>query len=97
MADVRGASVGGYRPEMDGPAHEKGYSRFTHFTAVVSVFVACVVASLALGGVKNAWVTTMVGVVLALIATSVGLFSEKLAWRPGAVLLALLALLMLLY
>ncbi len=97
MADVKGGSADIYHQEMDGPAHERTYDRFTHFTTVGSVFVACIVVGLAVGGIKHGWISAIVMIVLAHIATAVGLFSQSLAWRPGAVVLGLLALMLLLY
>lgn len=86
-----------YRPEMDGRSHEATYNAFTHFTTVGTVFVLSIVAALAVGGVKGAWISTLVMVVLAHIAAAIGLFSTALSWRPGAVVLVLLLLMLLLY
>ena len=97
MADSMGAPVGGYRAEMDGPAHESTYNAFTHFTTVGAVFVACIVVGLAIGGIKHAWTSAVVMIVLAHIATAIGLFSRGLTWRPPGVVLALLLLMLLFY
>lgn len=86
-----------YRPEMDGPAHERTYNGFAHFTVVGSVFVACIVVALAVGGVKQGWMSALVMIVLAHIATGVGLFSSAIAWRAPAVVLGILLLMLLLY
>ena len=88
---------GAYRPEMDGPAHENTFDRFTHFTTVGTVFVVCIVAGLAVGGVKHAWVSAVAMIVLAHIATAMGLYSTKLGWRPGGAVLGLLLLMLLFY
>lgn len=97
MADVTQGPVGGYRPEMDESSHEDTYRNFTHFAAVATIFVICCVAGLAVGGVKHAWLSAVFGIVLAHIATAIGLFSPALSWRPGAVVLVLLLLMLLLY
>lgn len=97
MADVKGGGADIYHQEMDGPAHERTYDSFTHFTTVGSVFVACIVVALAVGGIKHGWTSAIVMVVLAHIATGIGLFSPSLSWRPGAVVLGILALMLLLY
>ena len=94
---VRTMSSAGYRPEMDEQAHETTYDAFTHFTTVATVFVACIVAGLAVGGAKHAWLSAIVMIVLAHIATGVGLFSKNLAWRPGAAVLGVLLVMLLLY
>jgi hypothetical protein len=97
MAETSSAARGMYRPEMDGPAHESTYNAFTHFTAVGAVFVISIVTALAVGGVKGGWISALVMIVLAHIATGVGLFSTSLSWRPGAVVLGILLLMLLLY
>jgi hypothetical protein len=97
MANVTESPVGGYRPEMDGPSHEATYRAFTHFAAVATVFVICCVVGLAVGGVRHAWLSAVFGIVLAHIATAIGLFSPGLSWRPGAAVLVLLLLMLLLY
>ncbi len=97
MADTTGAQVGGYRSEMDGPAHEATYDAFTHLTTVASVFVACIVVGLAVGGVKHAWISAVAMIVLAHIATAIGLFSKSLTWRPPGIVLGLLLLMLLFY
>lgn len=97
MAETSSAGSGSYRPEMDGPAHESTYNAFTHFTAVGAVFVTSIVVALAVGGVKGGWMSALVMVVLAHVATGIGLFSTSLSWRPGAVVLGLLLLMLLLY
>jgi hypothetical protein len=96
MAEMSGADRL-YRPEMDGRAHEATYNAFTHFTAVGAVFVASIVVALAVGGVKGAWISTLVMVVLAHVAAGIGLFSTSLSWRPGAVVMGILLLMLLLY
>jgi hypothetical protein len=97
MAETSGAETQMYRPEMDGRAHESTYNAFTHFTAVGAVFVISIVVALAVGGVKAGWMSALVMIVLAHIATGIGLFSSSLAWRPGAVVLGILLLMLLFY
>ena len=86
-----------YRPEMDGKAHEKTYSAFGHFTAVGAVGVACVVAGLALGAGKHAWLSALFMIVCTLVATTIGLFSASISWRAPGAILALLLLMLALY
>lgn len=97
MAESTGAQVESYRSEMDGPAHEATYNAFTHFTAVAGVFVACIVVGLAVGGVKHAWISAVIMIVLAHVATAIGLFSRSLTWRPAGVVLGLLVLMLIFY
>jgi hypothetical protein len=97
MAQSNSAGQDMYRPEMDGPAHESTYNAFTHFTAVGTVFVISIVVALAVGGVKGAWISCLVMVVLAHIAAGIGLFSTSLSWRPGVAVAGILLLMLLLY
>ncbi len=97
MASTTDGSAQGYRPEMDGRAHETTYDGFTHFTTVGALFVACIVVGLAVGGVKHAWMSAMVMIVLAHVATAIGLMSRSLAWKPPATVLAVLLLMLLFY
>ena len=97
MADMKHAPDRGYSPDMDGPAHEAMYDDFVHFIAVAIVFVACCVVALAVGGVRHAWLSAIFGIVLAIIATSIGLFSRTMSWRPAAVVLVILLAMLALY
>ncbi len=96
MAQTNPDPAAAYRPEMDQRAHEETYEGFTHFTVIGSLFVLCIVVGLAVGGVKHAWLSAVFMILLAHIATAVGLMSPKVAWRaPGAVLGLLLLMLLL--
>lgn len=98
MAESGGTSTGGaYHPDMDEKAHETTYVSFTHFTTVAAVFVVSCIVALAVGGVKHAWVSSLVMILLAIVTTAVGLSSPRLAWRPPAVVLGLLLMMMVFY
>lgn len=86
-----------YSPEMDGPAHESMYQDFVHFVAVAAVFVACCVVALAVGGIRHAWLSAIFGIILAIAATTIGLFSRSMSWRPPAVVLVILLAMLALY
>ncbi|MGJ3263047.1 MAG: aa3-type cytochrome c oxidase subunit IV [Salinarimonas sp.] len=76
----------GYRPEMDGKTHETTYNGFIVFTTISSLVVIAWVLALALGGVKGAWLTGIVGVVASMIAGGIGALFPKVGWRaPGVV------------
>ncbi|XBQ10881.1 MAG: aa3-type cytochrome c oxidase subunit IV [Salinarimonas sp.] len=76
----------GYSPEMDGQTHEKTYDGFIVFTAISSAVVLCWVMALALGGIKDAWLSGILGVVASMIAGGVGAIFPSVGWRaPGAV------------
>jgi hypothetical protein len=97
MANVTGTSPSDYHPDMDSETHEATYRAFTHFASVATLFVICCVTGLAVGGTKHAWLSAVFGIVLAHIATAIGLFSPRLSWRPPAAVLVLLLLMLLLY
>jgi heme A synthase len=97
MAQTNVDPAASYRPEMDGKAHEQTYDGFMHFTAVGTVFCAAIVAALAVGGTKGAWISAVVMVVLAHVAAAIGLASEAISWRAPAAVLVVLLLMLLLY
>lgn len=80
----------GYSPDMDGPTHETTYSGFVVFTTISSLVVAAWVVALALGGLKDAWLTGIIGVVASLIAGGVGALFPRVGWRAPGVVLALM-------
>jgi hypothetical protein len=95
MADTKHASYGGYSPEMDGPTHETTYHGFIRFVEIASVVVLCHVLVLALGGIRHAWLTAIVGVVLSLAAGVVGAMTSLGVRAPAAVAVLLLLALIL--
>ena len=97
MAQTNTNPAAAYRPEMDGKSHERTYDGFMHFTVVGTVFVLCIVAALAVGGAKGAWLSAIFGVILAHIAAGVGLVSQTISWRAPAAVFAMLMLMLLLY
>ena len=97
MADTKHAPQGGYSPDMDGPAHEATYRGFVRFAEIGAAVVICWVLALALGGIKEAWWSAILGVILSGIAGAVGALSPSLNWRAPAAVAALLALLLLIY
>jgi hypothetical protein len=97
MANVTQGPLEGYRPEMDGPSHEATYKAFTHFASVAMLFVMCCITGLAVGGTRHAWLSAVFGIILAHIATAIGLFSTKVSWRAPAAVLVLLLVMLLLY
>lgn len=94
MADTKHAPHGGYSPDMDGPTHEATYTGFVRFAEIGAAVVICHVLALAVGGIKHAWLTAIVGVILSLVAGGVGAVAPSIGVRaPAAVgVLLLLAL-----
>jgi hypothetical protein len=97
MADTKHAPHGGYSPDMDGPAHEVTYQRFLHFTTVSVFFALGCVAGLAVGGIRHAWFSAVLGIILVHVAAAMALFAPSLKWKPGAAALALLIAMLLFY
>ena len=96
MADTKQAPHAAYSPGMDGAAHEETYRGFVRFAEIGAAVVICWVLALALGGIKEAWWTSILGVILSGIAGAVGALSS-FGWRAPAAVAALLALLLFLY
>jgi hypothetical protein len=81
---------------MDGPAHEVTYNGFVRFAEIGTAVVICHVLALAVGGIKHAWLTAILGVILSLASGAVGAMSPSIGVRaPAAVgVLLLLALIL---
>ena len=79
---------------MDGPTHETTYQGFVRFAEIGTAVVLCHVLALAVGGIKHAWLTAILGVILSLVAGAVGAVAPAIGVRaPAAVgILLLLAL-----
>jgi uncharacterized membrane protein YecN with MAPEG domain len=97
MADTKHAPHMGYGPDMDAASHEATYTNFVHFAAVGVAFVLCCVVGLAVGGIKHAWLSAIFAIILAHIATAIGLFAPSVSWRAPAMVLALLLLMLIFY
>ncbi|HEX8168596.1 MAG TPA: aa3-type cytochrome c oxidase subunit IV [Beijerinckiaceae bacterium] len=97
MTDTKHAPHGGYSPDMDGEAHERMYARFLHFTTVGVFFALGCVAGLAVGGIRHAWFSAVLGIIVVHIAAAIGLFAPSLKWKPGAAALALMIAMLLFY
>lgn len=79
-------------PQMDYVEHEKTYKGFIHFAEVATVACLAIVAVLAVGGTKHAWGVALIGTLLTLVATAVGIASKKIGWQAPAVPLVLMLL-----
>ncbi len=83
-------------PQMDYPEHEGTYRGFIHFSEVGTVACCAIVAALAVGGTKHAWGTALIGTLLTLVGTGVGIAAPSISWRAPAVPLVLMLLALLL-
>lgn len=97
MADFEHATQQGYSADMDGQAHEAAYRGFVGFVEIATTVLACWVLALALGGVRQAWYSAILGVVLSSVAGAIGAFAPGLGWRAPLAVAVLLALMLLLY
>jgi hypothetical protein len=97
MADTKHAPHGGYSPEMDGRAHEATYHGFVQFAEIGTAVIICFVLALAVGGVKHAWLTSILGVILSLAAGAMGAMAPSVGVRAPAAVGVLLVLALILY
>ena len=97
MAETKHAPHGGYSPDMDGPTHEATYRGFVRFAEIGTAVVLCWVLALAVGGIKEAWLSAIVGVILSGVAGAVGALSPPVGWRAPAGVGLLLILMLLFY
>ncbi|MDP3317890.1 MAG: aa3-type cytochrome c oxidase subunit IV, partial [Bosea sp. (in: a-proteobacteria)] len=72
------------------------YQGFVHFAEVGTVACLAIVAALAVGGTKHAWGFAIIGTLLTLVGTGVGIASKSIGWRAPAVPFGLLMLALLL-
>lgn len=92
MADTKHAPYAGYSPEMDGAAHEATYKGFVRFAELGTAVLICWVIALAVGGVKHAWLTAVLGILLSLVAGGIGAMSSAIGVRAPAAVAVLLLL-----
>lgn len=97
MAEIEHATDQGYGADMDAASHEQTYRGFVRFVEIGGAVVLCWVLALAVGGIKQAWYTAILGVVLSGIAGAIGAFSPSLGWRAPLAVAVLLVLMLILY
>ena len=90
MADTKTLSGSAYSPAMDEKAHEETYRGFVRFVEIGTVVVICWVLALAIGGVREAWLTAVGGVLLSWVAAALGAFVPTIGWKAPAVVALLL-------
>lgn len=92
MADTKSVSGATYSPAMDAKTHEQTYRGFVRFVEIATGVVICWVLALAVGGIREAWLTAILGVVLSGAAGALGAFAPGIGWRAPFVVGLLLAL-----
>ncbi len=92
MAETKTVSGAAYSPAMDAKTHEQTYRGFVRFVEIATGVVICWVLALAVGGVREAWLTAIAGVVAASAAGAVGALAPAIGWKAPLVVGVLLAL-----
>ena len=92
MAETKSLSGGTYSPAMDEQTHEQTYRGFVRFVEVGSATVLCWVLALAVGGIREAWLTAIAGVLVSWAAAALGAFVPAIGWKAPAVVFVLLGL-----
>lgn len=75
---------------MDYPAHENTYKGFLAFAEIGTVAALAIVLALAVGGVRHAWGVSIIGTLMTIAATGIGIASPSIGWRAPAVPFAFL-------
>ncbi len=92
MADVKTVSGTAYSPAMDASTHEQTYRGFIRFIEIATGVVICWVLALAVGGIHEAWMTAILGVVASSVAGALGAFAPPIGWKAPCAVAVLLAL-----
>lgn len=92
MAESHTVPGHAYSPAMDGATHEQTYRGFVRFVEIGTGVVICWVLALAVGGVREAWLLAILGVVASGAAGAVGALAPAIGWRAPLVVGVLLAL-----
>lgn len=91
MADTKTVSGAAYSPAMDAKTHEQTYKGFIRFIEIATGVVICWVLALAVGGIREAWLTAIAGVVASSAAGTIGALAPAVGWKaPCAVAVLLL-------
>ena len=93
MADTKTLTGLNYSPAMDEKTHEQTYRGFVRFVEIGTVTVLCWVVALAIGGLREAWITAIVGVLVSW-AAAVGAFVPAIGWKAQAFVFAALLLIL---
>lgn len=92
MAESETVSGHPYSPAMDAQSHEQTYRGFVKFVEIASGVVICWVLSLAVGGIREAWLMAIFGVILSGVAGALGALAPAIGWRAPFAVAVLLAL-----
>ena len=92
MADTRSISELGYSSAMDAGTHEQTYKGFVRFVEISTGVVICWVLALAVGGIHEAWLLAIAGVIASSAAGAIAAFAPAIGWNAPAFVALLLAL-----
>jgi hypothetical protein len=92
MAESHTVPGHAYSPAMDAATHEQTYRGFVRFVEIGTGVVICWVLALAVGGIREAWMLAILGVVVSGAAGTVGALAPAIGWRAPFVVAVLLAL-----
>ena len=81
-----------YSPAMDAKTHEQTYRGFVRFVEIATGVVICWVLALAIGGIREAWLLAIVGVIASGAAGAVGALAPAVGWKAPLVVGILLVL-----
>lgn len=79
-------------PVGDFVEHRRSYDGFVRITTIAVFLLLSHLVGLAIGGVAHYWFLAALGIGLSIVAAVVGAAVHGLDWRPGAIVLALLLL-----
>jgi hypothetical protein len=83
------------RPSEDFSTHKHFYEDFLRLTVIVIFMLLSHAVALAIGGTAHMWFTAALGVAASIVAAILGMAVKGLDWKPGAVVLVLLLLVLL--
>jgi hypothetical protein len=83
-------------PVSDFVNHRRSYDGFIRITVIAVFLLLSHLVALAIGGVAGHWFLATLGIGLSIIAAVIGAAVQGLDWRPGAVVLILCLLTLLL-
>lgn len=82
------------KPSEDFSTHKHFYEDFLRLTVIVIFMLLSHAVALAIGGTVHMWFLAALGVGASIVAAVVGTAIRGLDWKPGAVVLVLLLLLL---
>ncbi|WP_413990908.1 hypothetical protein ACMDCR_01980 [Labrys okinawensis] len=83
------------KPSEDFSTHKNFYEDFLRLTLIVIFMLLSHAVGLAIGGTAHMWFTAVLGIGASIVAAIAGAAIKGLDWKPGAVVLALLLLVLL--